>query len=378
MSDFVCCINNDSNLASLIVGKVYRTLPDVEAEAHNKLRIIDEAKSEPDGYRYPAAMFAPTSPPEVLVHCVHGTHPRGKWQQLLWNAKYAFRWLLTPGKPCTPAFPVPHGNREKRCWFEPDSKFEDAVLKKLKDLGSDSCRVRFERFLWSGSNSFRARDCAAQELRRYLAKWHRELPRAKHLILAHSHGGTVAATAVDTTDELAEPPAAYGDEPLPRVKAVDRIDKPVKGMMTLGTPFVRLVKRRPKGVPSRLYEAVGVSLPVISLLGALLLVIDVLQHATAASTTMWGRALLLLAFLALVLRHVGLAAVVLVMVCFVGGYVVLTHLMFLGTIFVIGMYLLPRHFARRSASWRVPRPSGAPRSQELTPSRCLSLSRSVK
>jgi hypothetical protein len=65
MSDFAICINNESNPASLIVGKVYRTLPDAKAEAHDMLRVIDEDKSEPDGYLYPAAMFAPIELPEV-------------------------------------------------------------------------------------------------------------------------------------------------------------------------------------------------------------------------------------------------------------------------------------------------------------------------
>lgn len=65
MSDFVICINNDSNPASLLVGKVYRTLPDTEAVAHGMLRVIDEDKSEPDGYLYPASMFAPIELPEV-------------------------------------------------------------------------------------------------------------------------------------------------------------------------------------------------------------------------------------------------------------------------------------------------------------------------
>jgi hypothetical protein len=65
MSEFVICINNDSNPASLIVGKVYRTLSDAEAETHDMLRVIDEDKSEPDGYLYPAAMFAPIELPEV-------------------------------------------------------------------------------------------------------------------------------------------------------------------------------------------------------------------------------------------------------------------------------------------------------------------------
>jgi hypothetical protein len=66
MSDFVICINNESNPASLIVGKVYRRLSDAEAEAHNMLRVIDEDKSEPDGYLYPASMFASIELPELV------------------------------------------------------------------------------------------------------------------------------------------------------------------------------------------------------------------------------------------------------------------------------------------------------------------------
>ena len=53
------------NPASLILGKVYHTLPDAEAESRNMLRVIDEDKSEPDGYLYPASMFAPIELPEV-------------------------------------------------------------------------------------------------------------------------------------------------------------------------------------------------------------------------------------------------------------------------------------------------------------------------
>ncbi len=63
--EFVICINNDSNPASLILGKVYRTLSDAEAESHNMLRVIDEDKSELDGYLYPASMFVPIELPEV-------------------------------------------------------------------------------------------------------------------------------------------------------------------------------------------------------------------------------------------------------------------------------------------------------------------------
>jgi len=65
MSKFVICIDNESNPASLILGRVYRALRDAEAESHNLLRIVDEDKSEPDGYLYPASMFAPIELPEV-------------------------------------------------------------------------------------------------------------------------------------------------------------------------------------------------------------------------------------------------------------------------------------------------------------------------
>jgi hypothetical protein len=63
---FVICINNESNPASLILGKVYRVLPDAGAETHSMLRVVDEDKSKPDGYLYPAALFAPIESPEVV------------------------------------------------------------------------------------------------------------------------------------------------------------------------------------------------------------------------------------------------------------------------------------------------------------------------
>jgi len=59
MSGFVICLDNESNPASLIVGKIYQSLPDPEAEAHTMLRVLDEDRSEPDGYLYPGRMFAP-------------------------------------------------------------------------------------------------------------------------------------------------------------------------------------------------------------------------------------------------------------------------------------------------------------------------------
>ena len=65
MSDFVICIDNGSNPASLILGKVYRRLPDTEAERHNLIRVVDDETSETDGYLYPASIFAPIELPEA-------------------------------------------------------------------------------------------------------------------------------------------------------------------------------------------------------------------------------------------------------------------------------------------------------------------------
>jgi hypothetical protein len=65
MGEFVICIDNHNNPASLILGKIYCMLPDVEAEARTMLRLTDEDTSEPDGYLYPVSMFAPIELPEV-------------------------------------------------------------------------------------------------------------------------------------------------------------------------------------------------------------------------------------------------------------------------------------------------------------------------
>lgn len=65
MSQFVICINNESNPASLILGKVYRILPDEEAEQHDLIRVVDEDLAEVDGYLYPSFMFVPIVVPEA-------------------------------------------------------------------------------------------------------------------------------------------------------------------------------------------------------------------------------------------------------------------------------------------------------------------------
>jgi len=64
MSEYVICISNQGNEASLTVGRVYRSLPDARAVNGKLRRVIDDDRSELDGYLYPASMFAPVELPE--------------------------------------------------------------------------------------------------------------------------------------------------------------------------------------------------------------------------------------------------------------------------------------------------------------------------
>ena len=51
---FAVCINNKNYQASLDVGKLYRIIPDKEAEARGYLRVIDESGED---YGYAADRF---------------------------------------------------------------------------------------------------------------------------------------------------------------------------------------------------------------------------------------------------------------------------------------------------------------------------------
>ena len=64
MNEYVICISNEGSEASLTVGKVYRTLPTDGGVSDNLVRVIDEDRSEPEGYLYPASMFASVELPE--------------------------------------------------------------------------------------------------------------------------------------------------------------------------------------------------------------------------------------------------------------------------------------------------------------------------
>ena len=60
---FVVCIHNEGYPASLELHKIYRVLPDTEAEREGDLRIVDESGED---YLYPADWFVPIQVPEKV------------------------------------------------------------------------------------------------------------------------------------------------------------------------------------------------------------------------------------------------------------------------------------------------------------------------
>ena len=60
---FAVCINNKGYEASLEIGKLYRVIPDRDAEAHGYLRIVDESGED---YGYTADRFFAIDLPKPL------------------------------------------------------------------------------------------------------------------------------------------------------------------------------------------------------------------------------------------------------------------------------------------------------------------------
>jgi hypothetical protein len=61
---FVVCINNKGYPASLERRKLYLVVPDLQAEAHGMIRVIDESGED---YLFPADLFASVELPEVAL-----------------------------------------------------------------------------------------------------------------------------------------------------------------------------------------------------------------------------------------------------------------------------------------------------------------------
>jgi hypothetical protein len=68
-TEFVVCVDNTDYPASLELHKIYRAVPDPDAEADGDIRIVDESG---DDYLYSQDRFVPIKVPSVvresLVH----------------------------------------------------------------------------------------------------------------------------------------------------------------------------------------------------------------------------------------------------------------------------------------------------------------------
>ena len=62
-SQFVVCVVNDGYPASLELHKIYRVLPDRDAQRDGDLRIIDESGED---YLYPSKWFVPVKIPQAV------------------------------------------------------------------------------------------------------------------------------------------------------------------------------------------------------------------------------------------------------------------------------------------------------------------------
>ena len=62
-AQFAVCIDNEGYKASLELGKLYRMLPDKDAQSHGLVRVIDESGED---YAYSSSRFFPMKIPSVI------------------------------------------------------------------------------------------------------------------------------------------------------------------------------------------------------------------------------------------------------------------------------------------------------------------------
>ncbi|MBA4380298.1 MAG: hypothetical protein C0393_06440 [Anaerolinea sp.] len=65
---FAICVNNSEYPSSLELHKIYRVLPDKDAQADSDLRIIDESGED---YLFPADYFIPIELPQTIVRVLN-------------------------------------------------------------------------------------------------------------------------------------------------------------------------------------------------------------------------------------------------------------------------------------------------------------------
>jgi hypothetical protein len=85
---FAVCVNNKGYLASLEVGKLYRVIPDKEAERHGYLRVVDESGED---YAYSSERFFPLEIPTRLKRALRAVPANRTLQRASTRARAAER-----------------------------------------------------------------------------------------------------------------------------------------------------------------------------------------------------------------------------------------------------------------------------------------------
>ena len=116
--------------------------------------------------------------PDLVVTLVHGTWPRG-WLRDVFLTLFYGAW--------------PSASGADSLWFAETSDFRS----RLTDaLGRHGLSAQISSFLWSGANSVRERDAAAQNLAERIRTERLTHPNSTQLLVAHSHGGNVVLRAL--------------------------------------------------------------------------------------------------------------------------------------------------------------------------------------
>lgn len=69
---FALCLNNEGYPASLEVGKLYRVIPDQQAESHGLIRVVDESGED---YAFETSRFHPMElPPQIKKTLLQASH----------------------------------------------------------------------------------------------------------------------------------------------------------------------------------------------------------------------------------------------------------------------------------------------------------------
>ena len=107
----------------------------------------------------------------MVVHAVHGTWPYGLWTQ-----------MLSRKAPKLESGSLP--------WFIEGSGFHEYIKQNSRRA------IIWIPFNWTGANSFGARHEGARSFSKHLALWLQKEAESEHVIIAHSHGGSVTIEAL--------------------------------------------------------------------------------------------------------------------------------------------------------------------------------------